>query len=349
MLSFLNSVGIAVQDRAGYVFLVPLKSKDEELGEDEMFFYRPKFRPVSYITDLSASVFKHGKFTVQRVVKSNAAGKVQHGGDAQNAGDSSQQRSVDNGTNAFSQQDKAEMDAFIFSGTAKEIVLLQKLLAQIDVPVGEVFVKGVVYEVTTTNSEGSAFALAASILGQRFGVNIGNASAGDSISITTPNFNAVLSALNSDNHFKSINNASLRVKSGATGVLSVGSNVPVLGSVTVLASGATQQSVTYQPSGVIFNLSPTVRDGSVDLMIDEQISSFVNTTTGVNGSPTLIQRKMSTTVGATNDDVIVLGGLDQDNGNKGSTGAGFLPAFFRSSSNDGTKTEVLLVLNVHKI
>ncbi len=170
-------------------------------------------------------MFKHGKFTAQRAVKSNATGKVQQGGDAQNAGDPSQQRFVDNGTNALSQQDKAEMDAFIFSGTAKEIVLLQKLLAQIDVPVGEVFVKGVVYEVTTTNSEGSAFALAASILGQRFGVNIGNASAGDSISITTPNFNAVLSALNSDNHFKSINNASLRVKSGATGVLSVGSNV----------------------------------------------------------------------------------------------------------------------------
>jgi len=54
-------------------------------------------------------------------------------------------------------------------------------------------------------------------------------------------------------------------------------------------------------------------------------------------------------VAAGNDDVIVLGGLDQDNGNKGSTGASFLPAFMRSSSGDSTKTEVLLILNVHKI
>jgi general secretion pathway protein D len=345
MVSFLNSVGIDAEQKSGYVFLRPLEDKKKEESDDEMFFYRPKYRTVSYITDLSGSVFTHGRFTSQRIVKS--FGSQKPGVNA--TPDLSQPRAVDNGTNAFSQQDKAEVDAFIFSGTAKEIVLLQKLLEQIDLPVGEVMVKGVVYEVTTTSAEGSAFSLAAAILGQRFGVNIGKTVAGDSFSITTPNFNAVVGALNSDNHFKSINNASLRVKSGATGHLSVGSDVPVLGSVTVASGGISQQSVTYQPSGVIFNLSPTIRDGSIDMVIDEQISSFVATTTGVNNSPTLIKRQMSTTVGAGNDDVIVLGGLDQDNGNKGSTGAGFLPAFFRSMASDSTKTEVLLILNVHKI
>jgi general secretion pathway protein D len=372
MLSFLNTAGIAVQDRNGYVFLVPIAAKDKEIDETEMFFYRPKFRPVSYITDLTSSVFAHGKFSSQRTVRSSpigasakasSAGGIVANNSSGASGNSAssgagsvdvvsgaQSKAVDNGSSALSLQDKGEMDAFIFTGTVKEISMLQKLLVQIDVPVGEVLVKGVVYEVTTTSSEGSAFSLAAAILGQRFGVNIGQTLTGaDSVSITTSNFNAVIGALNSDNRFKSINNASVRVKSGATGVLSVGSDVPVLGSVTVAAGGVSQQSVTYQPSGVIFNLSPVVRDGSIDLTIDEQISSFANTTTGVNGSPTLTKREMSTVVGANNDDVIVLGGLDQDNGNKGSAGAGFLPTFLRSVTSDSTKTEVLLVLNVHKI
>ncbi len=190
MVSFLKSVNIAVEERAGYAFLLPLVAKEE--GDDEMFFYRPKYRSVSYITDLSASVFKHGKFTTQRGVKSSgskSSGNASSGSTLPGDGASAQAKAVDNGSNALSVQDKNEMDAFIFSGSVKEIGLLQKLLGQIDTPVGEVLVKGVVYEVTTTSSEGSAFSLAAAILGQRFGVNIGQAVTGaDTLSITTPNF-----------------------------------------------------------------------------------------------------------------------------------------------------------------
>lgn len=347
MNTFLASIGIEVQQKAGYVFLRPLDQEDREEGEQEVFFYRTKYRSVSYITDLAASLFKRGKFTGQRAVK--AAQPKPATAQQANAQSNVQPKPVDTGDTAYSVQDKNEADAFIFTGTAKEVALLQKLLLQIDVPAGEVMVKGVVYEVTTTKTEGNAFSLAAAVLGQRLGVNIGTTNGGDSFSITTPNFNAVISALNNDNRFKSVNNASIRVKSGATGVLSVGSDVPVLGGTTVTAGGASQQSINYQSSGVILNLQPTIRDGSIDLVIDEQISSFANTTTGVNNTPTLTKRELQTTVGAANDDVIVIGGLDQDQGNQGGTGASFLPAWMRSTSSDSTKTEVLLILNVHKI
>lgn len=344
IVSFLRGIDIDVQERNGYAYLVPVKKALEEDDNDEQLFYRMKYRSVSYVTDLTSALFKHGRFSTERGVNPQMSAPGKSGGGMNGS------KVQETGTNGPSVMDKGDVDAFLFSGSAKEIAMLQKLLPQIDVPVGEVMVKGVVYEVTTTSNEGSAFSLAAAILNQRFGVNIGQTlGAGDSISITTPNFSAILGALNSDNHFKSINNASVRVKSGATGALSVGSDVPVLGSVTVAASGISQQSVTYQPSGVIFNLSPTIRDGSIDLDIQEQISSFVSTTNGVNNSPTLIKREMRTTVASKDDDVIVLGGLDQDNGNKANVGASFLPAFFHSNKADSTKTEVLLVLNVHKI
>ena len=100
---------------------------------------------------------------------------------------------------------------------------------------------------------------------------------------------------------------------------------------------------------MIFNLSPVVRDGSVELTIDQEVSNFVPTTSGVTGSPTLIKRRIATTVGASNDDVIVLGGLDVDSVNSGSSGPNFFSGLLRSVTGSTTRTEIVLVLNVHKI
>ena len=343
MASFLDSVGITVQERSGYVFILPTKEKRELEPEEEVFVYRPKFRTASYIVEISMSIFKTGRFSSQRTVRAPGAQQA-------NASAGHQQiAAMDSGSSAYSVQDKGDVDTLVFTGTGKEVETLRKLLAQIDVPVGEVLVKGVVYEVTLTSSDASAYSMIASVFGGRFGINIGQPAAGDVISISTPNFSAALAALSSDNRFKSINNASVRVKSGKTGVLSVGADVPVLGAVTVGAGGTSQQSIAYQQSGVIFNLSPVVRDGVVDLSIEQEVSNFVPTTSGVAGSPTLIKRRISTTVGAANDDVIVLGGLDVDSTNKGASGPGFLSGLFRSSKGDATRTEIVLVLNVHKI
>jgi|SRR5471030_62191 len=355
MLSFLKNLDIVVEDRGGYLFIAPAKEKDKAGPDDEVFYYKPKYRAVSYITDLSASLFKEGRFTGQRSVRSSATApkSVSAGSPTGVSADSSsqvqQQKPIDNGTNAFSQQDKGDADAFIFTGPAKEVAMLQRLLEQIDTAVGEVLVKGVVYEVTTTSNEGSALSLVGSILGGRFGVSLGSPVSGDYVSITTPNFSAALAALAADSRFRSLNDASVRVKSGSTGVLSVGSDVPLLGAVTLGAGGTSQQSITYQQSGVIFNLSPVVRDGSVELTIDQEVSNFVPTTSGVTGSPTLIKRRIATTVGASNDDVIVLGGLDVDSVNSGSSGPNFFSGLLRSVTGSTTRTEIVLVLNVHKI
>jgi type II secretory pathway component GspD/PulD (secretin) len=349
MASFQASVAITAQEKGGYVFLGQATNPDE--NGHEVFVYRPKYRTVSYITDLTGALFKFGRFTSQRAVsiKGEQQGQVPAAPGASLAGPGQAPRVEDSGSNAYSVQDRPEADALIFVGSASEVATLRKLLPQIDTPAGEVLVHGVLYEVTTTSAEGSGLALMGSILGKHFGVQIGEVRPGDAVSVKVGDFSAVVSLLATDGRFKSINNASVRVKSGLTGVLSVGSNVPVLGSVTVAGNGTTQQSISYQPSGVIFNLSPVIRDGSIDLTILEQISTFVKTTTGVNGSPTLIKREMSTTVASGFEDVIVLGGLDQDSANSSSSGAGFLPNWMHSHGGDSTKTEVILLLNVRKI
>lgn len=347
----LRASGVVVVKTGKVAMLRAVRDSDIK-NDDEIFYYRPKFRSVGYIIDLCGSLFNTGHFSTQRNVSvspalSSVANSPKIG--AANSPQPVGNKPVENGTNAYSQISK-EPDSFFFSGPQFDVDKLKKLLVQIDIPVPQVFVKGMVYEVTTSQNEGSAFGLAVSLLQGRFGLVIGGSpKIGDSISFKNASIDAVFSVLNSDSHFKSVSNPSLRVQSGASARFSVGSDVPVLGSVQLDKNGNPIQSVEYKPSGVIFDLKPQVRESGIDLTINQQLSSFIPTTSGVNNSPTLIKREISTSVGAVDNDVIVLGGLDEDKTSADSSGFSFLPDFLKSRGGQGSKTQILLVLQVQKI
>lgn len=350
MENLLSGVGIAIQKKPGYLFLSPIAEKDQAEPDQEIFYYRAKYRPVSYIMDLTASLFKTGKFTGQRSGIRSPSLDSQPVSVAAAPQGATKKPVQDTGTSAYSLQDKSDQDAFIFHGTEKEIAQLQKLLQQIDVQTGEVLVKGMVYEVTTGEKDGSAFGLALNIMQGKFGLNIGKiAPVGSSITFKSASIDAVFSALSTDSRFKSVSNPSLRVKSGSNARFSVGSDVPVLGAVQFDKNGNPIQSVEYKPSGVIFDLKPQIRENVIDLTINQQLSSFIPTTTGVNNSPTLIKREISTSIGAANDDVIVLGGLDEEKNSQDNSGLSFLPNWMKSRGGESGKTQILLVLQVQKI
>jgi Flp pilus assembly secretin CpaC len=90
-------------------------------------------------------------------------------------------------------------------------------------------------------------------------------------------------------------------------------------------------------------------DELIQVKLDEQISSFVATTTGVNNSPTKNTREVTTTVGLHDGEVVVLGGLVQDNELQAVTHEGWLPHFLDGRSGGKGRTEVLLVLQVSKV
>jgi type II secretory pathway component GspD/PulD (secretin) len=244
-----------------------------------------------------------------------------------------------------------DSDTMIFQGTEKEIAALERLLPQIDVPAGEVIIRAVVYEVTTGQSQGSAFSLAASLLGGKLGVSIGSGPGlANAISFRSASIDAVVSALSADSRFKAVSTPRVRVKSGQQAQLVVGQDVPTLGAVTVPQQGGQSvQSVEYRSSGVILGLAPTVRESGVEVKVDQQISDFARTETGVNNSPTLTKRSLTTTVTAVDGELIVLGGLTQEKGSTGHSGLSFLPKLLQSSSGSSTRTEILLLLEVSKI
>jgi general secretion pathway protein D len=309
------------------------------------FIYRTKHRSVSYLVEMLSPLFPQGGFALNRSIRAPVGDKVNIGG---MGGPGATAPIPAHSAASLIDQDS---DTMIFQGTEKEIAMLERLLPQVDVAAGEVVIKAVVYEVTTGLSEGTAFNLAASLLGGRLGVSLGSGSdLGNALTLRTTSIDIAVSALSADSRFKAVSTPRVRVKSGQQAQLVVGQDVPTLGAVTVPQQGGQAvQSVEYRSSGVILGLAPTVRESGVEVRVDQQISDFARTETGVNNSPTLTKRSLTTTVTAVDGELIVLGGLTQDKNSNSRSGLSFLPKFLHTVSDSDTRTEILLLLQVTRM
>lgn len=332
--TFLDSLGYSVQNKGGVDYIARRKEAEKLDVDHEGFVYRPKYREVSYLSRLLSPLFK-GSFTANRSVAAPEGSKVE--------------KNVPDGSAAALLDQNA--DTLIFVGTEKEIEKLKKLLPQVDFGLGEVVVRGVVYEVSTGAKEGSAFGLLANLLGGKLNIGVGSvASLGNYVQLKTATLEAIYSAVASDSRFKVVSSPSLRIRSGSQGSFSVGQDVPVLGAISYpTGAGQAVQSVEYRSSGVLFDIQPMVREAVIDLDIHQQLSNFINTTTGVNASPTLTKRALKTSVSMQDGDVIVLGGLTENKDSGSHDGLSFLPKFMHTSREEKSKSEILLILQVQKI
>ena len=330
---FLDSLGYSTTTRDGVDYI---KKKPEEKPQDpeqDVFIYRPNYREVSELTNLLGPLFK-GSFTVNRGIS--------------NPGGVKSDTPVPEGSAASLTDQK--LDVLVFSGPPKEVATLKKLLPQVDVKTGEVFVQAAVYEVNTTSSDGSAFSLALNLLGSKLSLSLSPAAPLDSfVRFKSNALDAMYSALSSDSRFNVVSTPSLRVQSGKPGRFTVGQEVPVLGAVSYQNNGQAVQSVEYKSSGVIFEITPTVREKVIELTLDQQLSNFVQTTTGVNNSPTLTKRQVRSSLTATDGDIIILGGLAEQKDTGANNGLSFLPDFLKTKSSSKSKTEILLILQVKNI
>jgi type II secretory pathway component GspD/PulD (secretin) len=314
----------------------------------EIFIYRPQHIDGAQLVEMVGSLFS-GRFSTQR--KLNIEPPKNPAPSTSAASSSPAPAAVSPSPGSLLDQANRKADQLIFVGSSKEVVALRKLLAQLDVQSGQVMVTGVLYEVQTGDHQGSALQVAASALGGRFNFSLGAAQEADNfVGIKTSSVSLIMQALDSDSRFKVLSSPSVRVGSGQTASLTVGQDVPVLGAVTYPnQGGAPVQSVDYRSSGVLFNISPVVRDASITVQVDQQVSSFINTTTGVNNSPTLTKRQLSTNVSLADGDVVVIGGLREDKSSAAASRAPFFPSLFGSKTVDKSQSEILLFLQLKKI
>ncbi|MEM8512329.1 general secretion pathway protein D [Massilia sp. MP_M2] len=334
--AFLDSLGLVAIRRSGVDFIGKKPPPAEKAAEvRDVFVYVPRHRDGSYLVDLLSPLFK-GEFTARRAVHASAS-------------DKSAQLASPPGSAAASIDRKS--DILVFAGIPAEVTMLKKLLSQVDTAIGDVLVRGVLYEVQTTNNDGSAFSLALNLLGGKFGLSFGSIGNSNSshISFKSTTIDAVLSSLSTDSRFTVKSTPTLRVQSGQSGRFTVGEDVPVLGAVSYPSSGAAVQSVEYRSSGLIFELLPVIHESSVDLQVLQQMSSFVSTNTGVNNSPTLIKRELKTSLSVADGELIVIGGLTEDKDATAHTSPSWLPKLNLNKTRDKNKTEMVLILQLTKV
>lgn len=331
-ISYLKNMGIAVSSRNG-VDWIYIPAKKEYKEPVSVFTYRPKYRSVSYLSAMLSSVTQSGSFSNRDPVPALSSESTASSGSV---------------TNRVSAATDAEV--LVYSGTAADIRRVRDLLPRIDIPAEQVTVSGYVLEVQTTERNASGLQIIADLFKNRLGVSLGARSeGGNAFTLNVGGLNAFYSLIKTDSRFNVVSNPRLTVLSGSQSQFTVGQEVPVLDSVTYQGnSGSPVQSVTYRNCGAIFTVTPVVLDGVITLDISQQLSDFVKTTTGVNTSPTLTKREISTRVDVNDGDVLVLGGLASSKITKARSGFSFLPGF-TGSSEDSDKTDIIVVLQADRV
>jgi general secretion pathway protein D len=164
----------------------------------------------------------------------------------------------------------------------------------------------------------------------------------------------VLSALSDITHVDVVSAPQLLVLDHQTASLQVGDQVPIISAtaVSTLVTGAPiVNSVQYLNTGVLLMVTPRVNtSGLITLDIDQSVSDVSKTTTSNIDSPTITQRRITTSVTVQDGQTIALGGLILDNRNVGRQGIPILSdipifgALFSQRSKTAARTELLVLL-----
>lgn len=358
VVNYFNALGYAVERKAGVLSvapLPPLKEKVERKEPPPRFnrVYRPKFREVAYLVDLLRPLVPEVRFGSDRGVARGQTMKPanQAGTGGLVSEPTPEQMAAAGPASALGQVDRAP-DVMVYNGVREDLDVVADLLPELDTPQGELLVRATVYEVSVDKSEASAVALAAQLVNARVGLFLNGAITPqqDAVTIKLTNLEAVISALDQDHRFKVLSSPVARARSGSPAVFQSGQEVPVLGAVSYqgAATGgvAPVQSVQYRAAGVIFHVLPVQRQNVISVDVQQELSDFVQTTTGVNNSPTLNKRSLQSSLSVQAGDVVLLGGLLQDKQTGNSQGLFFLPSFLDAVTSGTTRSEILLVLQV---
>ena len=335
---------------SGGVVFVKKISRDD----DDILIYRPRNRSAKYLADILSKVAKidpianaSGNQNLNKFAGPFSAGSFS----LVDAGDlDSPAQPAKRVANAPASKlpDLTAFDQMAYACLPARCVVLRKLLSDLDTKEAQIVIKAALYEVGTTKGEGSAMQIVGRLLDGKLTLSLGAAAAAGtaSVQIASLGLDAVLAVLDQDSRFKVVSRPQLRVRTGAQARFSVGQQVPVLGAISYDKNGNSLQSVDYRQSGTIFTVRPDIRDEVVDLDISQELSSFVTTTTGVNNTPTLLQRTASSQLSIKPGEVVVFAGLEESRDEK--AGSNFF-GFSLGSRENNSSSEVLLFIEAQPI
>jgi general secretion pathway protein D len=183
---------------------------------------------------------------------------------------------------------------------------------------------------------------------------------GSNLAVTGANGSAViLQALSQLTNVQVLSSPNLLVLNNQAARIQVGDEVPIAtqSAVSTLTPGAPQvNTIEYRDTGVILSITPRVNaSGLVLLDIAEEVSNPGTTSTSTISSPTISQRRVTSSIAVSDGQTIALGGLIQDSRSNGKNGIpvlqdvpvlGFL---FGTHSNSISRTELIVLITPHVI
>lgn len=244
---------------------------------------------------------------------------------------------------------KDGQDVLVLSGSAPDLVKARKLIVVLDRARPMVAVKAVVMQMNNVQARGSALSVLASIGKGKFSLGSFNGAqpAAQFVRIASGAFSAVLSAVREDSRVKVVASPNLAALSGGVATMNAGSQVPTVGAVTFVEGSAPVQSITYRDSGITLTVRPVVRGDIIELAVQEERSTFVRTTTGVEDSPTLQKSSASASVVMRSGESVVLAGLSE--ASEGQRREGLLGGLLGVRSRDKSDGELLVLLTAELV
>lgn len=233
------------------------------------------------------------------------------------------------------------LNALVMLAEPDVVTAMEDIVRQLDVPRAQVMVEAAIVEISgdITDALGVQWAVdARGSTGGLGGVNFGNTGLsvgtvlnairddeipetlpdGAIIGIGTDNFAALITALSANSKSNLLSTPSLLTLDNQKAEILVGQNVPFqTGTFTTDASGANNPFTTIerQDIGVTLKVTPHINEGAtLRLEIEQEISSIAPSATLTAQAVDLITNKRSikSTILAEDGQVIVLGGLIQD-------------------------------------
>ncbi len=253
----------------------------------------------------------------------------------------------------------------LFRGSGKEWGELLAVIKELDKPVPSVLIELLIAEVTLSDEERSGIEwMFRSSVGNGRGLSggtLGRLGLQDkAFSLTLDSAGqtrAMLNVFYDDDRVMIRSRPRLLVKSGETATLEAGNEIPVVvqasdsdtqlgGSTNVL------QQISYRKTGVILEIEPIVQaNGLVDLSISQELSEARPAdATSLSGTPTILNRRISTSLTLRDGGSLVMGGLisnSQSSGQAGVPGLGRIPGLgrlFRSDTFSEDRTELMVMV-----
>ena len=282
----------------------------------------------------------------------------------QTSGQGDQTNGEPNGTTITADETN---NAIVVFSTPREYALIEDALRKLDVPPLQVYVDAVISEVTLNNNLQYGvqwyFQHGASSAGFTQGTPATHPPSAPIPTQIFPGFSylyqsadatVTLNALRNVTEVHVLSAPKLMVLNNHTATIEVGDQVPISTGSAVSTIGTNSpivNSIEYQQTGVILKVTPRVNDnGLVLLDIDQEVSGVSNTTTSTLDSPTIQQRKITTSVAVQDGETISLGGLIKNSVTKTSSRLpllGDIPILgnlFGSTGHILERTELLVLL-----